>query len=331
MISRRDFVTALGACTLATPLVSVAQQQKKIWRIGYLSPRRPPSSLDAGAYGAFLEGLHDLGYVEGANLVIERRWGDGNYEHLPGLAAELVRLNVDLILATSSPAVDAAQKATGTIPIVMGNADDPVESGFIQSHARPGGNITGLASIRTEIVPKHVEMLRELVPKLDRVAVLMNPTYAVHTRSLAIIKAAAQAIKLRILPIEAKTTKEIDNAFSMIANQKAGAVIILGGDSFFLAQTRQIASLAMKHRLPSIYPARTYARDGGLLSYGENLPTMFRRAASYVDKIFKGAKPAELPVEQATTFELVINLQTAKAIGITIPQSVLLRADEVIQ
>ena len=330
MISRRDFVTALGACTLATPLGTVAQQQKKIWRIGYLSPRRPPGSLEAGAYGAFMEGLRDLGYVEGANLVIERRWGDGNYERLPEIAAELVRLNVDLILATSSPAVGAAQKATGTIPIVMGNADDPVESGFIQSLARPGGNITGLASIRSEIVPKHVEILRELVPKLDRVAVLMNPTYAVHTRSLAIIKAAAQAIKLRILPIEAKTTKEIDNAFSMIANQKAGAVIILG-DSFFLAQTRQMASLAMKHRLPSIYTARTYARDGGLLSYGENLPTMFRRAASYADKIFKGAKPAELPVEQATTFELVINLQTAKAIGITIPQSILLRADEVIQ
>lgn len=329
MTKRRRILRTLGLCALAFPPGTFAQRQK-IWRIGYLSPRPSPSSLDAGVYGAFQEGLRDLGYVEGANLLIERRWGDGHYERLPGLAAELVRLNVDLILATSSPAVGAAQKATGTIPIVMGNADDPVESGFIQSLARPGGNITGLASIRSEIVPKHVQLLRELVPTLDRVAVLMNPTYSVHTRSLAIIKAAAQAIKLKVLPVEAKTKKEIDHAFSMIANQSAGAIIILG-DSFFLAQTRQIASLAVHHRLPSIYSARTYARDGGLLSYGENLPTMFRRAASYVDKMFKGAKPAELPVEQATNFELVINLQTARAIGITIPQSILLRTDEVIQ
>lgn len=328
-MNRRDTLLALLALG-AAPFPSVAQQQGKAWRVGFLSPLARPASLDSHRYGAFLQGMRELGYIESKNLVIEWRFADGMYERLPGLAAELVQLNVDVIVAATSPAIRAAQKATTTLPIVMGNTGDPVGSGFVKSLAQPGGNITGLALMSSDVSAKLLDLLRSLVPKLSRVAVLVSPTSSTYRAILNGVQAAAQNVGIQILPVEARTPLEIETGFPMMVRSRAEAVIV-GLSWFFVQQQRQIADLAAKHRLPSIAGNREYAEAGGLMSYGQNIADNYRRAATYVDKILKGAKPGDLPVEQPTTFDFVINLKTAKALGITIPQSILLRADEVIQ
>jgi putative ABC transport system substrate-binding protein len=329
MNNRRKLVIALGASALAGPFGSFAQQQGKVWHVGFLSLRRL-ASLDSDYVGAFPLGMRELGYVEGKNLVIEWRSADGKYERLPGLAAELVQLKVDAIVVGSTPATSAAQQATMSIPIIMGNSGDPVGSGFVKSLAHPGGNITGLSNIAADISPKLLEMLHIMVPKLSRVAVLMNPNNSVHTTALKNVQAAAQRTGVTVLFLNARTPQEIENAFSVMAQKKAGAVIVVR-DPIFNQEVRRIAELAAKNRLPTISMIREYVEAGGLMSYGTNLGDYYRRAAIYVDKIFKGAKPGDLPVEQPTTFELFINRKTAKALGITIPQSLLISADKVIE
>jgi putative ABC transport system substrate-binding protein len=279
---------------------------------------------------AFKQGLQELGYVEGKNLTLQLRFADGKFELVPGFATELVNLKVDVIVSAGTVTTIALQKVTGTIPIVMANTLDPVGNGLVKTLARPGGNITGLSSLGGDIGGKHLEMLLSVAPKLSRVAVLLNPGNQSNPLLLKSIQSAALTTSANILPLEARTAPEIENAFSAMTQGKAGAVIV-ARDGLFISQTRQISELALKNRLPSISEQSEHAEAGGLMSYGVNQREQFRRAATYVDKILKGAKPADLPVEQPAKFELVINLKTAKALGLAIPQSLLLRADEVIQ
>ena len=329
MNNRRKLLVVLGAGALA-PFASFAQQQGKVWRVGFLSARNRPASIDADDFGAFPKGMRELGYVEGKNLVIEWRFAEGDVKRLSDQAAELVQLKVDVIVTQSTPATSAAQKATTIIPIVMSTVGDPVGSGFIKSLPRPGGNITGLANMIVELSPKHLEMLSSIVPKLSRVAVLLNPDNGSNSLSLKMVQAAAQKLNLKILPFEARTPQEIENAFSAMTREHAGAVI-LAQDGVFVGQRRRIAELALKSRLPSIAATRDFAESGLLIAYGTSFADLFRRSATHVDKIFKGAKPADLPVEQPTKFELIINGKTAKALGLKIPQSLLILADKVIE
>lgn len=330
MTRRRQLLIALGAGVLTTSLLSFAQQHGNLRRVGFLSARRRPASLDADYYGAFAQGMRELGYVEGKNLVIEWRFADGEYERLPAMAVELTRLKVDVLMALGPPAIIAAQKATTSIPIVIVTSSDPVGAGFVKSLARPGGNITGLSNLAGDISAKHLEMLLTMVPKLARVAVLVNPANAAHAAMLKNVQAAAPKAGIKVLPVNAQTPQEIESAFSTMARESAGAVIV-GLDPFFIQQGLQIAQQAARHRLPSIFPNREYAEAGGLMAYGQDQVDIYRRAAGYVDKILKGAKPGDLPVEQPTKLELVINRKTAKALGITIPQELVLRADKVIE
>jgi len=321
---------AFGLGALAEALPALAQQQSKVWRIGFFYFASRHSAMDTGRYQLFLKGMRELGYVEGKHFVIEARYADGKAGPLPDFAAELVRLNVDIIVANGTPVYHALRQATKTIPIVITVSADPVSEGFAASLARPGGNFTGLSSANVELTPKHLELLMTAVPRLSRVAVLMNPAHSGHPARLKIIQAAAQKTGMQVLPVDAPTPDGIERAFGTMARERAGALIILG-DSFFVQQIRQIAELALKHRLPSIYVNRDFADAGGLMSYGQNQTDNFRRAATYVDKILKGAKPGDLPIEQPTAFELVINRKTAKAFGLTIPQELVLRADRVIE
>jgi putative ABC transport system substrate-binding protein len=326
--TRWAFVGTLAVFLLAIPLAAEAQAPAKVPRIGYLSPRSLADN--ASLLDSFRQGLRELGYVEGQNIAIEHRFAEGQPERLPALAAELVRLKVDVIVTTGPPAPEAAKRATRTIPIVFAVAGDPVAEGLVASVARPGGNITGLASIAPEVVGKELELLKEVVPKVSRVAVLLNPSNQNHAPTLRRAEGAAQALGVQLHIVQARTSPEIEAAFAAMRSQRVGGVLVLR-DSFFLAQRTQIAALAAKIRLPAVYGIRQEAEAGGLMAYGASLPHMYRRAATYVDKILKGAKPADLPVEQPTKFELVINLKTAKALGLTIPPSLLQRADEVIQ
>ena len=331
MNTRRKLLIALGASALTVPLASFAQQQGKVWRVGFLGQRsRSTASNPNPIYDTFLQRMRELGYVEGKNLVVEWRFADGNNERLPGLAAELVQLNVDVIVAAGSSSTRAAQKATATIPIVMGNSGDPVGSRLVASLARPGGNITGLTSLSDDLAVKHFEMLRSMVPKLSRMAVLLNPTSLSHAQVLKSIQAAAQKTGVKIQPVQVQNPQEIESAFSTMVRQNAGAAIVVN-DGWFTQQNRLLAELAVKNRLPSITLRREYVEAGGLMSYGPSFTDLYRRAATYVDKILKGAKPGDLPVEQPTRFELVVNLKTAKALGLAIPASVLARADQVIE
>jgi ABC-type uncharacterized transport system substrate-binding protein len=325
---RRDLLILIGSAI--APQVALAQQQAKVWRVGFLSARRRPGSLKLDYYGAFPERMRELGYVEGKNLTIEWRFAEGQYEHLAGLAAELVRLKVDLIMALGPPAIAAARKATDAIPIVIVTSIDPVEAGFVKSLARPGGNVTGLSNLAGDISSKHLELLLAVVPKLSRVTVLVNPGNPAHALILKNVQAAAQAAGIRAGSAKAQTPHEIESVFSTMGREHGGAVIV-ALDPFFIQQERQIAELAARHRLPSIFANREYAEAGGLMSYGQNQVEIYRRAAWYVDRILKGARPGELPVEQPTTLELVINRKTAQAIGLPIPQSLLVRADKVIE
>jgi putative ABC transport system substrate-binding protein len=331
-MNRRDAVLALASlCAAGAPLTSLAQQQTKIFRVGFLSVRSPPPSVDADPlYQAFRDGMRDLGYVEGKNLVIEWRFGDGKFERLVDLAAELVRTKVDVIV-TQAQGTAAAQKAGTSIPIVSAVImEDPVAAGYAASLARPGGNITGLTPYTSDLVAKYLELLMAAVPKVSRVAVLGNPENPSNAVFLKAIQAAAQKSKLTVLPLNARTPQEIDLSYGRMSLEKATAAVILP-DGFYLQQVRQLAELAIKHRIPSIWGGRQYADAGGLMSYGFSAVDNYRRAAIFVDKILRGAKPGDLPIEQSMRFELVINRRTAKGLGLTIPQSLLLRADEVIE
>ena len=329
MTTRRDLLVVIGLSLATAPHLSLARQPGKVWRVGFLAQRRV-AALDSDPFGGFPRGMRELGYVEGRNLAIEWRSAEGKVERLPALAAELVKLNVDAIVVAGSPAASAAQKATATIPIVIGSIADPVAGGFVRSLARPGGNITGLSNISADLSPKHLEMLLGMVPKLSRVALLVNPENPAHPMNMKNLQAAAQKTGVTILSAEARTPQGVEGAFSTMIREKAGAFIV-ASDPLFTQQRREIAQLAVKNRLPSVGAFREYVEAGSLMSYGYNPTEFYRRAATYVDKIFKGAKPGELPVEQPTKFEMVINRRTAKALGLAIPQSLLISADEVIE
>ena len=328
-MKRRRLLIALFGATCAAPLRTLAQQHK-LWRVGFLALRHVDFVDTDYYYGPFRQGMRELGYVEGRNLVIEWRSAEGKAERLPDLAAQLVQLKVDVIVTAGTAATSAAQKATSTLPIVMATTVDPVGSGFVKSLVRPGTNLTGLSNLTVDISPKTLEIMLSLVPRLSHVAVLVNPANSAHAAILKSTQAAAQKLNIKVLPAEARTAQEIERAFSAMAREHAGAVIV-AIDAFFIQQGRQIADLAAKHRLPSMSGSREYVEAGGLMSYGQNLADNYRRAATYVDKIFKGAKPGDLPVEQPTTFELFISRKAARALGITIPQSILVRADKVIE
>ena len=330
MIDRRTFLAGAGAALLATPLAAEAQQAAKVARIGYLA-----LNLAASAHltEAFRQGLRDLGYVEGRNLVIEYRDAEGKPERFPALAAELVALKVDVIVAGGTPLVLTAKQATKTIPIVFATAADPVGSGLVTSLARPGGNVTGLSVLLPELVGKRLEQLKQAVPGVSRVAVLWQPGGHDERTDKDILKeaeVAARALGVRLQFVEARGPTDFDRAFSDMTRARADAVTVQSTNIFFI-ERRRLLALAAKNRLPAMYLVREFVDAGGLMSYGPNVADLFRRAAIYVDKILKGAKPADLPVEQPTKFELVINLKTAKALGLTIPPSLLARADEVIQ
>jgi putative ABC transport system substrate-binding protein len=330
MITRRVFVGTLTGGLLAAPFAAEAQQAAKVARIGYLQ-----TNLAATPHlqEAFRQGLRDLGYVEGRNVVIEYRSAEGRIERLPALAAELVALKVDVIVTGGRPQNLAATQATKTIPIVFAAAADPVGSGFVTSLARPGGNVTGLSFLAPELVGKCLELLTQAVPGVSRVAVLWQLGSVGERTEKDMLKeadVAARALGVRLQVLEARGPADLDRAFSDMTRARAGALTVLPSSMFFI-ERRRLVDLAAKNRLPAVYTSRDYVDAGGLMAYGANLLDLYRRAATYVDKILKGAKPADLPIEQPTKFELVINLQTAKALGLTIPQSVLGRADEVIQ
>ncbi len=329
-VQRRQLLFTTGVLLVA-PFAAIAQQQTKVRRIGFLAARSrsTPSNPDV-YYDAFVQGMRELGYVEGKNLVIEWRYADGKYERLPGLAAELARLKLEVIVTHSTPTTQALRRATSAIPIVSANLGDPAGLGFAASLARPGGNITGLSAMQVDVSPKYLELLKLMMPALSRAAVLVNPGNPAHPAFLKGVQAAAEELGLKILPVDARNPEEIERGFAAMRRERADAVIILG-DAFFIGQRRQITQLAARNQLPAMYSFREDVEAGGLISYGQNIADFYRRAAYFVDKILKGAKPGELPIEQPTKFELVINLKTAKALGLTIPQSFLVRADRVIR
>jgi putative ABC transport system substrate-binding protein len=328
-MNRSIFVFICLLPTVVLPAVlTEAQQPTKIPRIGYLSPNS--RSSNPARIEAFRQGLHELGYVEGKNIVIESRDAEGKLDRLSQLAAELVRLKVDIIVTSSPAPTRAAKQATVTIPIVFAQDGDPVASGFVASLARPGGNITGLSTLAPELSGKRLELLKEVVPKLSRVAVLGTSTSPSTAPTLKETELAAGASKVQLQYLDVLDPKDIETAFRTAAKRRADAVLVLAGPVVF-SQRTEIAGLAVKSRLPAIYPQTEFTEAGGLMYYGANTPDMYRRAATFVDKILKGAKPADLPVEQPTKFELVINLTTAKRIGLTIPPNVLARADKVIR
>jgi len=328
-MERRTFLATLAGGLLAAPLAAEAQPREKVPRVGYLSPGSPSEPLRRRRFEAFRQGLRELGYVEGQNIAIESRWAEGNYDRYPALAADLVRLKVDVIVPVGGAATQAAQQATRTIPIVMSVVIDPVGSGLVASLARPGGNVTGLTIMASDLVGKQLELLKEVVPSVSRVAVLWNPNNPANPVTLKETQAVAPALGVTLLSLEVKGAEDIDTALTAITKERPGALIVFGG--VVTAHARRIAELAVKSRLPAIYTSREDIDAGGLMSYGPNVDDLYRRTATYVDKILKGAKPADLPVEQPTKFEFIINLKAAKQIGLTIPPNVLARADKVIR
>ena len=322
-------IVTLALGILVMPLAPDAQQATRVPRIGWLGG--PTREAAEPFVQAFQRGLKDLGWVEGQNIVIEWRFAGGRAERLPDLAAELVRLQVDLIVVPSTPTALAAKNATKTIPLVTVGVGDPVGLGLVASLARPGGNITGLTSVVSpEIAGKQLELLKEAVPKVSRVAVLWNPATPGTALFLKETEVASRALGVQLQSLEARSLNDFDSAFAAMTTKRAGALLVLG-DVMFVTHRVRPADLAAKSRLPAMYTLREYVEAGGLMSYGPITPELFRRVATYVDKILKGAKPADLPVEQPTKFELVINIKSAKALGLTIPQSMFIRADEVIQ
>jgi putative ABC transport system substrate-binding protein len=330
-VDRRTFIGSVASGLLATPIAVVAQQAAKVPRIGMLlsgsapSPGQPSPFLDA-----FRAGLRELSYVEGQNIVIEYRWSEGRDERFSELAADLVRLNVAVIVTQGSPAVRAAKAATSTIPIVMAFVGDPVGLGVAASLARPGANVTGLSLLDEDLDGKRIELLKAVVPGLTRLAMLWSANDLGMTLAYSRVEVAARALGLSVQSLELRGADDLPGAFDAARRGRAEALIVTA-QPFTQRLRAQILDLVAQHRLPAMYTLRAFADAGGLMAYGTSLSDLFRRSASYVDKILRGAKPADLPIEQPTKFELVINLKTAKALGVAIPQSVLLRADEVIQ
>jgi len=320
------FLVVLIVFALCTP--AEAQQPKKVPRIGYLSA--PSLSSNSARVEAFQQGLRALGYVEGKNIVIEWRSAEGKLDRLPALAAELVRLKVDVIVTAGQGSTRPANEATNTIPIVMGQDPDPIGNGFVASLARPGGNITGLSSVTPELSGKRLELLKETVPRLSRLAVLGTSTSPGNAQALRETELAAGALAVKLQYLDVRSPKDIETAFRAASKERAEAVLLLGGP-MLASQRTQVVELVGNSRLPAIYGQSEFVEAGGLMSYAPSYPDLFRRAATYVDKILKGAKPADLPVEQPTKFEFIINLKAAKQIGLTIPPNVLARADKVIK
>jgi len=328
-VNRRGaLVVALAGGLLLGPLPAGAQQTGKIPRIGFLGNSTP--TLEANLVEPFREGLRELGYVEGQNIVIEYRWAEGKYERFPALIAELLTQKVELIVTAGTPASLAVKKATTSIPLVMVAVGDPVATGLAVSLARPGGNITGLTSISEDLEGKRLELLREVVPKISHVAVFWNPVNASHVKLEKEVRAAAAVLRMNVLSLGVRTAEELDAAFAAIRKERPEALLVLA-DRVFLHNRVRIMEFAAQHRLPGVHAYRELVEAGGLMSFGPSYAGMHRRAAYFVDRILKGTKPADLPVERPATFDLVINLKAAKALGLTIPQSVLLRATEVIQ
>jgi len=327
MMDRRAFITIVGGSILAAPLAAAAQSAENVPRIGVLVGGS--ASSDSARIEAFRHGLRDLGYVEGKNIVLEFRYADGNPDRLMELAASLVRLKVAVIVAAGPTATRSAKEATTTIPVVMAQVNDPIDAGFVTSLARPGVTITGLSTMSPEISGKQVELLRQVVPRLSRVAVLRPSAQPGDTQVLRETKLAAESIRVQLQYLDIVSPGDIETSFRAARKERADAVLTLSSPVLF-AQRKQIADLALKSRLPTISSWPEFVEDGGLMTYSPNLKDLFQRAATYVDKILKGAKPGDLPVEQPTKFELLINLRTAKALGLTIPPSVLGRADQVI-
>jgi putative ABC transport system substrate-binding protein len=328
-MKRRTLLAAMGACGVVVRF-AWAQQQGKLWRVGLLSASHVPSVASHWIWGSFLKGMRELGYIEGKNLVVEFRSAEDDYARLPKLAAQLVAANVDVIVVAGGQSVAAAQKATRTVPIVIATAGDPVGSGFVKSLARPGGNITGLSDVAADMGFKLLDTLLSAVPGLMYVGVLVNPVNVSHATFMRSIEDGARTKGLKIRSLEASTPGAIDSAFVAMAGGKVQGAIALP-DATFNVRQAQIAELAARYRLPCISGFRQYVHAGGLMSYGPDFGDNARRAASYVDRIFKGAKPADLPIEQARKFELAVNLKTANALGLTFPGPLLARADEIVQ
>ena len=327
------FATLLVLLLLAVPLGTAAAQsveKERVPRVGYINPGSSSDPVRLRRLEALRQGLRELGYVEGRNIALEPRWAEGKYDRYPALAADLVRLKVHIIVAVGGRATQVAQQATRTIPIVMSLVTDPLESGLVTSLARPGGNVTGTSIMAPDLVGKQFELLKQAVPEVSRVALLWNPANPGSAPQLREAEAAARAVGVRLQALEARVPQEIDSAFAAMTKERAGALVVLA-DAILYNQRKQIAELAAKSRLPSVSVLREYAEAGGLIVYSADFLDLERRAAYFVDKILRGAKPADLPVEQPTKFDLIINLKTAKAIGLTIPPSLLLRADQIIE
>jgi len=329
MMDRRTLISAIALATVYARSGAFAQQQRS-WRVGFVALPERPEPIEGSRFGAFALGMRELGYIERRNLTIEWRFAGGEVGRLAELAAEVVQRKVDVIVAGETPVISAAQKATATIPIVMAASNDPVGSGFVESLGRPGHNITGVSILSTDLSGKLVEMLQSVAPTATRVAILLNPRNSSNAAIAINLQVAMQGARVTGQPVEAATAEGIEQAFARMQRQDASAVVI-AADSFFVEQRERIAQLALKHRLPSIFSFREHVQAGGLISYGQHLADSYRRAATYVDRILKGAKPGELPVELSTRLELIVNLKTAKALGLTVPDTVLARADEVIE
>jgi putative tryptophan/tyrosine transport system substrate-binding protein len=329
-VKRRDFITLLGGAAAASPFAARAQQPERMRRVGFILGASPPSQFGLGFLGGLAQGMRELGYVEGKDFVIEWRTALGDYSRFAAIAAELVQLKVDVFVLGTTAALPAVRQATSTIPIGMTNAADPVGQGFVASLGRPGGNITGLATSSDDSAPKQLELLATVIPGLRRLGLLTNPNTSLAAPVTTSIQVAAQRAGITIVPMQAGNLQEIENAFVRLAKERAQAVVVIT-DALYFAHRQQLAELALKNSLPSLVPLREYVEAGGLMSYGEALGEFYRRTAYYVDKIFTGVKPADLPIEQPRKFHLVINRKTADALGITIPPIVYMFADEVIE
>ena len=326
-MKRRDLLAAAGVLVVA-PLAARAQQAARVPRVGFLG--NSTAALEVNLVGPFREGLRDLGYVEGRNVLIEYRWAEGRYERFPALIAELAALKVDVIVTAGTPASLAVKKTATSIPLVMVAVGDPIGIGLVADFGKPGGNVTGLSSIAPELEGKRLELLREVIPNVSHIAVLWNPDNPFHVGSLKETRAAAQVMGIKLQLLGVRVSEEFPATFAAILRERPGALLVLA-DRLFLHHRALIVDFEAKHRLPGVYAYRELVEAGGLMPFGPSYAGMHRRAAYFVDRILKGAKPADLPVERPATFELVINLKVAKALGLTIPQSVVLRVTEVIK
>ena len=326
--TRRWFMARLPLAMMAAPLAAEAQQAAKVWRIGFLG--NSTAALEANLVAPFRAGLRELGYVEGRNLVIEYRWAEGHYERFPSLIGELLALKMDVIVAAGTPAAQAFKKATTSIPFVMIAVGDPVNTGLVASLARPGGNLTGLVSIAPDLEGKRLELLKEVVPKLSQVAFLVNPANPFHVVSEKQALAAANALHLKVQFVGVRADSEFDQAFDAIVRERAGALVMLA-DRLFLHHRARIVEFAARHQVPTVYAYRELVEAGGLMSFGPSYEGMHRRAAYFVDRILKGAQPGDLPMEQPTKFELVVNMKAARGLGLTMPPAILLRAEQIIE